>query len=71
MRLFKKPELKKNKAENFNYYGDVGKKGRTLKIDQKIVLGKRIFKPSEWKDVKDGILQFNKFTDPIILKAGR
>ncbi|MEN8154823.1 MAG: DUF3857 and transglutaminase domain-containing protein [Acidobacteriota bacterium] len=67
--IYKKPEIKNVMGENVSYNGSIKKTGNTLKINQKIILGKRIYKAEEWKDVKNSIIQFNKFKDPVILKG--
>lgn len=71
MQLYKKPEIKNVEGDNVSYRGGIKKNGATLKIDQKIIFSKRIFKAGEWKDVKKSVEQFNKFKDPVILKGRR
>ncbi len=63
------PEAEKVEGSGADYTGNYKIENQTLKLNEKIVLKKRIYEPADWDSYKKAIESQNKFAnEPVILK---
>lgn len=64
------PESKKNGGAVCSFDGGYVLSGNTLKLHQKIVMGKRIYDPSDWPEFKNAVDAQNSFAEnPVIFSV--
>jgi hypothetical protein len=61
---------KKNKTGNVcSFHGGYDLKDQTLTLNEKIVLGKRIYDAKDWPEFRDAVLSQNSFADdPVVIR---
>ena len=62
------PETKNNTGDVCSFHGGYDLKSNTLKLNEKIILGKRIYEPKTWPEFRDAVLSQTSFTDdPVVI----
>jgi hypothetical protein len=63
------PEAKNNPGDICSFTGGYDLTGNTLKLNEKTILGKRIYDPKNWPEFRDAVVSQNSFSeDPVVIQ---
>jgi hypothetical protein len=63
------PETKNTSGNVCSFHGGYNWKDRTLMLNEKIILGKRIYDAKDWPEFRDAVISQNSFADdPVVFR---